>query len=351
LPATQPLVGTESTHKQYVDTAIAAKALYQGVWQVAANIPDLVAMVPLHSYSWIANTVDPNIPETADIMLPGIGGTLISSSDTIIWNATTSLYEHVRSPASVSGDFVEVTGDTMTGNLLLPAAMPTLAEQAAHKAYVDSMATTGDFVPLAGGTMTGNLGMATGTRIDLLNSAYIEKVAANNGLFFHTPGGGVSNFHVSGTGNMLTIASGGVTAYGGLTVNGALTVNDTLALSSATLTCPEGSKIQFNNTACFIASTSNTRIRYDSGDQHNFFVGVSKFLAVSVNGVEIWGTFTDSLANMPGVRTADDGINVLKALSVMADQIVALRAEVATLKGTPQRDTTVIVNPQPPRRR
>jgi len=86
LRAAQPVAQTESTHKQYVDTAIAAKSLYQGVWQVAANTPDLTpGVIPaLHSYSWIANTVDPNSPETAPAALPGIGGTLISSSDTVI---------------------------------------------------------------------------------------------------------------------------------------------------------------------------------------------------------------------------------------------------------------------------
>jgi hypothetical protein len=127
LRATQPVAQTESTHKQYVDTAIAAKSLYQGVWQVAANTPDITPSAAiLHSYSWIANTVDPNLPETAPAALPGIGGQLISSSDTVIWNGTTSLYELVRSPASVSGDFVEVTGDTMTGDLKINKSMPGL---------------------------------------------------------------------------------------------------------------------------------------------------------------------------------------------------------------------------------
>ena len=189
LPTTQPIAGTESTHKQYVDTAIAAKALYQGTWQVEANTPDLdpAVALPLHSYSWIANTVDPNLPETAPAALPGIGGQLISSSDTVIWNGNTSIYELVRSPASVSGDFVEVTGDTMTGGLTIQnapgnGAMILFPGDATNNGRIDWNNNDG--------TRKGFIGYAGSTSIEIrLDSATALRVtggdviSTNGGMF------------------------------------------------------------------------------------------------------------------------------------------------------------------------
>ena len=390
LRATQPVAQTESTHKQYVDTAIAAKSLYQGVWQVAANTPDITPSAAiLHSYSWIANTVDANNPETAPAALPGIGGVLITAGDTVIWNANTSLYEHVRSPASVGGDFVEVTGDTMTGTLIAPEVDIKAASHAASTVRMFPSASPNggriDFQTADGATRKGYIGYGNDTTL-MLHAETGKQWRVNGGLTLannnlnitsghidlsltaamldFNGGNGSINFKDTAGGNRWTFAAsntsfsfinqGKATAFsvdqvtsvvnfaGVPTVAGVQllrtsggTVTGDITLETAKIICPEGSVIQFNNTACFIGSTANTRIRYDSGDQHNFFIGVSKFLAVSVNGVEIWGTFTDSLLNMPGVRTADKGVNLAKALSVMADQIVALRAEVATLKATP----------------
>jgi len=346
LPATQPTAQTESTHKQYVDTAISAKALYQGVWQVAANTPDLTPATanPLHSYSWIANTVDPNLPETAPAALPGIGGQLISSSDTVIWNNTTSLYELVRSPASVSGDFVEVTGDTMTGNLLLPAAMPTVAEQAAHKAYVDSMATTGDFVPLAGGTMTGPLNFSVASTINFnagdsainfkdTNGGNRWTFGSSNTSFAFINQGKATAFSVDQVTSVVNFA--GVPTVGGvqlLRTSGG-TVTGQITFSGAILKMPEGTSIQFNNTGNFITSTANNRIRFDSDTALQMHIGPSKFMEIDSGGVEIWGTFTDSLAtDLPGSTATDGSVNIGNALALMAAKIKAMDAEIAQLK-------------------
>ena len=86
----------------------------------------------------------------------------------------------------------------------------------------------------------------------------------------------------------LLIANGGIDAdvgnalFNTASFAGAVTVNDTLALSSATLTCPEGSKIQFHSASMFISSTANTNIRYDvgAGAEHGMWVGGTKMLAV-----------------------------------------------------------------------
>jgi len=119
----QPAAPNEATNKQYVDEAIAASALYQGVWHVAANQPDLTpgVMNPLNGWSWIAQTIDPNIPETAPGGLPGIIGLLIDSGDRILWDAGNATYDLVKGSSlsirEARATFVEVAGDSMSGDL------------------------------------------------------------------------------------------------------------------------------------------------------------------------------------------------------------------------------------------
>jgi hypothetical protein len=104
LPSADPSIDEHSTHKRYVDEQIATFALYQGTWQVAANIPDLNVPpnAPLHAYSWTAQTADPNIPEVAPATIPGIGGLIIVATDTVKWNANTLVYELVRGPVALA---------------------------------------------------------------------------------------------------------------------------------------------------------------------------------------------------------------------------------------------------------
>jgi hypothetical protein len=119
----QPAAPNEATNKQYVDESIAASALYQGVWHVAANQPDLTpgVMNPLNGWSWIAQTIDPNIPETAPGGLPGIIGLLIDSGDRILWDAGNGIYDLVKGSSlsirEARNTFVEIAGDTMSGDL------------------------------------------------------------------------------------------------------------------------------------------------------------------------------------------------------------------------------------------
>jgi len=240
LPATQPLALTESTHKQYVDTAIAAKSLYQGVWQVAANTPDLTpGVVPaLHSYSWIANTVDPNLPETAPAALPGIGGQLISSSDTVIWNETTAVYELVRSPASVSGDFVEVTGDTMTGTLIAPGVEIQAAGQAASTVRMFSSASPNggriDFQTADGATRKGYIGYG-GDNVLMLHAETGKQWQARGGFNVATGDLAVAGNTVL-TGTLNVNGAGGLTCASNMSTGGNLAVTGTINPSSITKT-------------------------------------------------------------------------------------------------------------------
>jgi hypothetical protein len=114
LPAIAPTQPPEATHKRYVDESIATMSLYQGTYQVTANIPDLDPLVaqPLHGYSWTAKTADPNQPEMALANIPGIGGLMIASNDTIKWNANTFLYEHIPTPLNAATMLVQDTPPT-----------------------------------------------------------------------------------------------------------------------------------------------------------------------------------------------------------------------------------------------
>ena len=99
-----PVQPVQATHKKYVDRLIAEMSLYQGTWMVATNIPDLNVPpnAPLNGYSWVAQTVDPNVPELAPLTIPGIGGSMISALDTIKWSSATSQYEQIRGAVSIS---------------------------------------------------------------------------------------------------------------------------------------------------------------------------------------------------------------------------------------------------------
>ena len=356
LPVADPTIEQHATHKKYVDVSIANQALYQSTWQVAANTPDLdpAVALPLHGYSWTAVTVNAATPETAPTGLPGIGGTSIASGDTIKYNANLLLYEHIRTASSAGGIGDAPIDGTTYGRI--------------DAGWVNVL-------PLTGGTLTGNLAMASGCNIDFLNSAHISKVAANNGLFFHTPSGAESVFHVSGTGDKLKIASGGVTAYGltvtgnatvsgNSTVTGVLVVNGSidadvgnalfntasfagatdftgtatirscLWLDSAYIKCPEGSKIEFNNANTFIASTANTNIRYDvdAGAWHGFWVDSVQEFYVDSNGGAMRSL--NSVGADLGVAKDEKkgGTSIAKVMIAMMAKIKQLETELATLR-------------------
>jgi hypothetical protein len=174
----QPVSPGEVANKQYVDEAIAASALYQGVWHVASNSPDLTPSVmnPLNGWSWIAQTVDPNTPEIAPPALPGIGGMQIDSGDRVLWDAAAAAYDTVKgSSLSIQEArtlFVEIAGDTMTGPLVLFGDPPNPA-MAANKNYVDNqdalrVAKTGD-------VMSGDLGFFAGSGLIFSDGSAVYK--------------------------------------------------------------------------------------------------------------------------------------------------------------------------------
>jgi hypothetical protein len=153
-PRPSPLGDLDAANKTYVDQTVANTSLWQGVWQVATNVPDLdpaVPPVPLNGYSWTAVTVDPTVQEIAPAFLPGIGGLAINNSDVIIWQASTATYVRVEgsslSRVVADATYVKQLGDTMTGPLYL--MYPMLPSPAAGDSPLVAFAD-GAGRPLAG---------------------------------------------------------------------------------------------------------------------------------------------------------------------------------------------------------
>ena len=109
LPDPNPNQPLHAAHKKYVDETVARESLWQSVWAVATNQPDITPSVvnPLHGYSWTAVTVDPAVPEIAPAGLPGIEGKSIGSNDTVVWNENALQYEHVPIPLGASAMLVQ----------------------------------------------------------------------------------------------------------------------------------------------------------------------------------------------------------------------------------------------------
>lgn len=237
-----PTNPNELARKEYVDNVIASIIAFQGLWQVAANIPDLdpAVMNPVGGWYWIAQTADPLVPEIAPPGITGIAGEEIASGDMIFWSGASNSYMRLggtgggMTKPEADTYYVQLGGSTMTGPLLLNED-PQVAMQAATKAYVDAITVTG-FLPLAGGIMTGpiqlpgnptqNLEAVTKQYVDAIQplppggapGTVLTKISANDGdanwqqsaavdnsLFFvsRTPGGSTSgdlnNFTQFGT--------------------------------------------------------------------------------------------------------------------------------------------------------
>jgi hypothetical protein len=190
--------------KLYVDVSIATLALYQGVWEVALNTPDLNTVPKLNGYMYLASTVDPQVDETAPPGIPGIGGTSIPNSSQIIWNEALGIWQVV-----VSGSLTKMLADTLYLSL-------------------DGGTLNGDLIVNNGGLMIngGNFGMAGGTMvitnggelildhdpIQAFDAATKQYVDTQNALY-------------------LPLTGGTLTGPGDLTVNGNVRINGNIGLT------------------------------------------------------------------------------------------------------------------------
>jgi Chaperone of endosialidase len=172
--ASDPIQPMDAATRNYVDTTLASIVAFQGTWSVAANVPDLTPIppnFPVGGWYWLATTVDPDVPEVAPPVTPGIAGELVANGDMIVWSASDNAYHHIAGGGGLTKPvadtyYVQLGGSVMTGPLIL-SEEPTADMQAATKFYVDNQTPDVDRayvdsqdalrVLKGGDTMTGQL--------------------------------------------------------------------------------------------------------------------------------------------------------------------------------------------------
>lgn len=104
-----------------VNEMMATGSTYQGIWNVATNVPDIVATAKQNGFSWRCKTVDPLVPETPPAGVPGLSGLTLADGDLIIWSATNSVFDHfpVSGMTQPEADlrYLKLTGGILTGLL------------------------------------------------------------------------------------------------------------------------------------------------------------------------------------------------------------------------------------------
>jgi hypothetical protein len=143
--------------KLYVDQTASAATLWQGVYDPTTNTPDLTdPAVQNHGWSWTVNVAG----DTA-ANLPGIpAGTPMQVGDVVQWIGSSAAFAVIAggplTEAEADALYLRLAGGTMTGPLLLYAD-PLDNLEAATKQYVDSHTINSNYVAITGDTMTGNL--------------------------------------------------------------------------------------------------------------------------------------------------------------------------------------------------
>ena len=123
--AADPTSPSQAATKHYVDNAINLAGNYLGTWQVAANTPNISAGATIDNANYVAVTANPAIAETAPAGVPGIAGQSVSNGDRVIWASGLSAWQILRgsglNTSIADGRYVQLTGSTMTGPLVLSA--------------------------------------------------------------------------------------------------------------------------------------------------------------------------------------------------------------------------------------
>ena len=401
LPLALPIAPEEAAHKQYVDQSIAAASLYQGPWQVAANIPDLdpAVRLPLHTYSWIAQTVDKDLPEIAPPTLPGIGGQNVASGDTIVWNANTLVYDQIRAPASTAG-YLPLVGGTLTGTLngtnIRSIGDGTVGQlwmsagdasrtgnlewrmtDGARQAYM-GWAQKSNYINFKtedgckGLYMDGGADLYMGDNSGLHWGNTSAKTDVNDfseGICLYGYGGtsqfgfnitsGTLNISVQNAVNKVDVNVGGATqlrvqqgtsyVYSNLSCAG--TITSTVAKDVIALQLNDGARIDFSS-GCIIRKVhGSNQFQHHTNAGQVYVFHISGFGdawvidTVGATGNSFSATAPEALAlgaelgvarRKPETESTLEGVDVVKMIAACVAKIKLLEAELAALKGTPR---------------
>ena len=171
--AGDPVDDNDLARKLYVDTFVTSMVNYQGLWQVAANSPDLITFAAQPGDYFIAETADPLVAEVAPPGIPGIGGETISNHDWIIWSPPLNEWQHLAGSGGgltrpeADARYLIKAGDNMQGFLTL-FDDPVADLHAASRRYVDRRITR-DWAP--------NLEIAAGEVVRWDNMLFRARVA------------------------------------------------------------------------------------------------------------------------------------------------------------------------------
>lgn len=129
----------------------------------------------------------------------------------------TKLQNQIDDLKAKQSDYVNKSGDTMTGDLnmnthkITGVATPTGNTDAANKEYVDN-AISGDYLPTSGGTMSGNIDMNGNTiqnvkdpvnAQDAANKEYVDAIGEGVGKNFLPTSGGAMSGNIDMGGNSI----------------------------------------------------------------------------------------------------------------------------------------------------
>jgi len=161
-PAAGALIVSWSAFSTANSQAVAAGSTTVTIGQdgfVSLNLAPNAGASPAGSYYTATYHLNDGTVNKEYWVVPAAASASIASIRALLIPATVAVQDATKqyvdsSIASLSGDYLSLTGGTLSGPLLL-SGMPTSSNQAATKQYTDQAVATA--VPLAGGNMTGTL--------------------------------------------------------------------------------------------------------------------------------------------------------------------------------------------------